>query len=125
MKVPIFLDLIGDTPLIDLTKLVNKNYIYLYAKCEFMNPSFSLKDRMARYILDVAEAQGQLKRGDVIVCSSSGNTGCSFAMLGKIRGYHIVIVTSEKCSIEKQNHKNLRSTAIYRVKIIIFKILLL
>lgn len=104
MKAPKFTDLIGNTPLIDLTGLVNENSGYLYAKCEFINPGFSLKDRMANYILDVAEAQGQLQQGDVIVCSSSGNTGCSFAMLGKIRGYHIVIVTSEKCSLEKQNH---------------------
>ncbi|MEM1170710.1 MAG: pyridoxal-phosphate dependent enzyme [Cyanobacteria bacterium P01_H01_bin.35] len=51
-------------------------------KCEFMNPGLSLKDRMTNYILDIAEAQGKLKRGDVIVCSSSGNTGCSFAILG-------------------------------------------
>ncbi|NEP73650.1 MAG: cysteine synthase family protein [Okeania sp. SIO2G4] len=104
MKAPRFTDLIGNTPLIDLTRLVSENSAELYAKCEFINPGFSLKDRMANYILDVAEAQGKLKRGDVIVCSSSGNTGCSFAMLGKIRGYHVVIVTSNKCSIEKQNH---------------------
>ena len=104
MKAPRFTDLIGNTPLIDLSRLVNQNSAYLYGKCEFMNPGFSLKDRMANYILDVAEAQSYLKQGDVIVCSSSGNTGCSFAMLGKIRGYHIVIVTSEKCSLEKQNH---------------------
>ena len=104
MKVPRFIDLIGNTPLIDLSKLVDENSAYLYAKCEFMNPGLSLKDRIANYILDVAEAQGQLKRGDVIVCSSSGNTGCSFAMLGKMRGYHVVIVTPEECSIEKQNH---------------------
>ncbi len=104
VKVPRFTELIGNTPLIDLTKMVGENSAYLYAKCEFMNPGLSLKDRMANHILDIAEAQGQLKRGDVIVCSSSGNTGCSFAILGKIRGYQVVIVTSEKCSIEKQNH---------------------
>ena len=104
MKAPRFIDLIGNTPLIDLSKLVDENSAYLYAKCEFMNPGLSLKDRIANYILDVAEARGHLKRGDVIVCSSSGNTGCSFAMLGKMRGYHVVIVTPEECSIEKQNH---------------------
>lgn len=104
MKVPRFIDLIGNTPLINLTQFVNENSAYLYAKCEFMNPGFSLKDRMASYILDVAEAQGTLKRGDVIVCSSSGNTGCSIAMLAQIRGYKAIIITSEKCSIEKRNH---------------------
>lgn len=104
MKVPRFTELIGNTPLIDLTRIVGENSAYLYAKCEFVNPGLSLKDRIANHILDIAEAQGQLKRGDVIVCSSSGNTGCSFAILGKIRGYQVVIITSEKCSIEKQNH---------------------
>lgn len=104
MKPPRFTDLIGNTPLIDLTDLVGKNSAYLYAKCEFMNPGLSLKDRIANHILNIAESQGRLQRGDVIVCSSSGNTGCSFAMLGRMRGYRVVIVTSDKCSLEKQNH---------------------
>ena len=104
MKVPKFTDLIGDTPLIDLTQLVSKNSAHLYAKCEFMNPSFSLKDRMASHIINVAEKQGKLKKGDVIVCSSSGNTGCSVALLAQLKGYQAVIITSEKCSIEKLNH---------------------
>jgi cysteine synthase A len=95
MKAPRFTDLIGNTPLIDLNQLVGENSAYLYAKCEFMNPGFSLKDRIASHILDIAEAQGKLKKGDVIVCSSSGNTGCSFAMLGQIRGYKVVVVTSK------------------------------
>lgn len=69
-----------------------------------MNPGFSMKDRIARYILDQAEHAGDLKSGDTIVCASSGNTGCSIAMQGNIRGYHVIIVTSEKCSAEKQNH---------------------
>ncbi|NES70275.1 MAG: pyridoxal-phosphate dependent enzyme [Okeania sp. SIO2D1] len=90
MKVPRFTELIGNTPLIDLTKMVGENSAYLYAKCEFMNPGLSLKGRMANYILDIAEAQGQLNRGDVIICSSSGNTGCSFAILGKIRALLIL-----------------------------------
>lgn len=104
MEAPRFIEITGNTSLINVTRVVSKNSPSLYAKCEFMNPGLSLKDRMAKYILDVAEAQNQLKRGDVIICSFSGNTGCSFAMLGKLRGYQVVIVTSEKCSIEKQNH---------------------
>ncbi|NES64937.1 MAG: hypothetical protein F6K24_06590 [Okeania sp. SIO2D1] len=54
--------------------MVGENSAYLYAKCEFMNPSLSLKDRMANYILDIAEAQGQLKRGDVILTSPGVET---------------------------------------------------
>ena len=101
---PRFTNLIGNTPLIDLSSLVEKGGAKLYAKCEFMNPGFSMKDRIAKYILDMAENTGKLKAGDTIVCSSSGNTGCSFAMLGGMRGYKVIVVTSKKCSIEKQNH---------------------
>lgn len=101
---PRFTHLIGNTPLIDLSSLVDKGGAKLYAKCEFMNPGFSMKDRIAKYILDIAENTGKLKPGDTIVCSSSGNTGCSFAMLGGMRGYKVIVVTSKKCSIEKQNH---------------------
>ncbi|MGD1903417.1 MAG: PLP-dependent cysteine synthase family protein [Geitlerinemataceae cyanobacterium] len=97
-------DLIGSTPLLDLTDLVEPGSARLYAKCEFMNPGLSLKDRIAIHILDTAEAQGQLTKGDTIVCASSGNTGCSFAMLGRIRGYRVTIVVPESCSQEKQIH---------------------
>ena len=101
-----FIDLIGKTPLVDLTSLTNKGAAQLYAKCEFLNPSFSMKDRIAKYILEMAEATNQLKPGDTIVCSSSGNTGCSIAMLGNIKGYSVIIVVSNKCSIEKQNRNS-------------------
>ena len=97
-------DLIGNTPLLDLTDLVEPGSARLYAKCEFMNPGLSLKDRIALHILDTAEARGQLTKGDTIVCASSGNTGCSFAMLGRIRGYRVTIVVPESCSREKQTH---------------------
>ncbi|MEM8610630.1 MAG: cysteine synthase family protein [Cyanobacteria bacterium P01_H01_bin.105] len=104
MNVPRLVDLIGNTPLIDLSFLTKKKSASLYAKCEFMNPGASMKDRIASHILDVAEAKGDLSKGDTIVCASSGNTGCSFAMLGAIRGYSVIIITSSKCSLEKQNH---------------------
>jgi cysteine synthase len=99
-----FIDLIGKTPLIKLTSLTNKGSAQLYAKCEFMNPSFSMKDRIAKYILEKADATNQLNPSSTIICSSSGNIGCSVAMLGSIKGYPVIIVVSNKCSIEKQNH---------------------
>ena len=106
-----FIDLIGKTPLVDLTSLTRA--AQLYAKCEFLNPSFSMKDRIAKYILEMAEATNQLKPDDTIVCSSSGNTGCSIAMLGAIKGYSVIIVVSDKCSMEKQNHiKSFNATLI-------------
>jgi len=104
IKAAKFVDLIGKTQLVDLTDFIGKNSAQLYAKCEFMNPSFSMKDRIAQHILEKAEARNQLKSGDTIVCSSSGNTGCSIAMLGGIKGYSVIIVVPSKCSPEKQNH---------------------
>ena len=101
---PAYIDLIGNTPMIDLSEFLHAKNTSLYAKCEFMNPGFSLKDRIAHYILDRAERAGNLKPGDAIVCASSGNTGCSIAMQGNIRGYRVIIITSKECSLEKQNH---------------------
>jgi cysteine synthase len=99
-----FTELIGNTPLIDLSTAFKKKSVYLYAKCEFMNPGLSMKDRVICYILDKAEQEKKLKQGSTIVCASSGNTGCSTAMQGTIRGYNVIIFTSNKCSLEKQNH---------------------
>nr|VFJ90857.1 MAG: cysteine synthase A [Candidatus Kentron sp. H]VFJ91886.1 MAG: cysteine synthase A [Candidatus Kentron sp. H]VFJ98541.1 MAG: cysteine synthase A [Candidatus Kentron sp. H] len=99
-----YINLAGNIPMIDLSEFTRSENTSLYAKCEFMNPGFSMKDRIASYILDQAEEAGDLKSGDTIVCASSGNTGCSIAMQGNIRGYRVIIVTSEKCSLEKQNH---------------------
>lgn len=98
-----FTELIGMTPLVDLSSMTGKPFS-LYAKCEFMNPGMSMKDRVIRYILEKAEQEQKLAPNDTIVCASSGNTGCSTAMLGCVKGYRVIIVTSEKCSQEKQNH---------------------
>ena len=104
MNFPRIVDLIGNTPLIDLSFLVKEDSARLYAKCEFMNPGASMKDRIVRHILNIAEANNHLKKGDTIICASSGNTGCSVAMLGAIKDYSVIIVTSNKCSLEKQSH---------------------
>ncbi len=99
-----FIDSIGYTPLVDLSNCCDPNSAKLYAKCEFLNPGYSMKDCIAQYILNQAEANKKLTKGDTIVCASSGNTGCSFAMLGSLKGYNVIVVTSQKCSLEKQNH---------------------
>lgn len=96
-------DLIGNTPLVDLSSILDRS-VSLYAKCEFMNPGLSMKDRMIKYILLRAECEKKLHPGDTVICASSGNTGLSLAMLGAVKGYKVVIVTSEKCSREKQDH---------------------
>lgn len=100
-----YLDFIGDTPLVDLSALLPSGShpgVRVYAKCEFFNPGFSIKDRIVRNILGKAEAQGALKSGMTVVAASSGNTGASTAMMCAMKGYKCIITTSPKCSDEKQ-----------------------
>lgn len=103
-EIPRYENLIGKTPMIDITSLVKNPKspgIKVYAKCEFMNPGFSMKDRIIRNIFDKAEECGNLKKGGTVVAASSGNTGAAVAMLAAMRGYKAVITTSPKCSQEK------------------------
>jgi len=98
------MDLIGNTPLVDITavcKPKNPNTVVL-GKVEFFNPGYSMKDRIAANIFDKAEAEGKLKPGMTVVAASSGNTGCSVAMMCAIRGYEAIIITNKKCSEEKK-----------------------
>jgi len=100
---PRYYDLIGDTPLIDLTSLANPKVpgVRVLGKAEFLNPGFSHKDRIVRSIFAKAEAAGKLKPGMTIVAASSGNTGASVAMISAMRGYECTIITNSKCSKEK------------------------
>ena len=75
--------------------------VKVLAKCEFLNPGFSMKDRIVKNIFDKAEEAGLLHPGDTVVAASSGNTGAAVAMLAAMRGYRAVITTSPKCSEEK------------------------
>jgi len=98
------MDLIGNTPLVDITavcKPKNPNTVVL-GKVEFFNPGYSMKDRIMKNIFDKAEAEGKLEPGMTVVAASSGNTGCSVAMMCAIRGYEAVVITNEKCSEEKK-----------------------
>ncbi|TQV77365.1 cysteine synthase family protein [Aliikangiella marina] len=95
---------IGKTPLINISNLVKPDGAKLLAKCEYANPGMSLKDRIASHMIHTAINNGQLKSGDTLVCASSGNTGCSVAMIGSMLGIKVIVVTSAKCSEEKQNH---------------------
>jgi len=99
----LYRDLVGDTPLVDLSHLVeNSNAnVRVLAKCEFFNPGFSIKDRIVQNILNNAERDGRLRKGMTVVAASSGNTGASTAMMCAMRGYKCIITTSPKCSEEK------------------------
>lgn len=95
------LDAIGNTPLVRLNRVVPEGCAEVYAKCEFMNPAGSIKDRMAWYIMDKAEKEGLLKPGGTIVENTSGNTGMGAAMTAAAKGYKAVFTMPDKMSKEK------------------------
>ncbi len=86
---------IGHTPLVQISE-------QLYAKLESVNPSGSVKDRMAEFVLNAAEQRGELKPGGTIVEATSGNTGIAFSMLAAARGYHMIVVMPSNMSIERK-----------------------
>merc|ERR1711934_293654 len=100
-----FADLIGNTPLLDLTALADPKVdgVKVLAKAEFMNPGLSIKDRIIRNILDQAEQTDELKPNMTGIAASSGNTGAAVAMMCAMRGYKAIITTNRKCSSEKMN----------------------
>ena len=95
-------DVIGETPAIRLTKVVPEGFKpQLWVKLEFMNPSGSVKDRMALYMIRKAEKEGRLRPGKTIVVATTGNTGIAFAALGAALGYKVLIVIPEEMSEER------------------------
>ncbi|MCH9006291.1 MAG: cysteine synthase A [Proteobacteria bacterium] len=97
------LDSIGYTPLILLKQASQATDCLIYAKAEYMNPGGSIKDRIAKHIILEAERRGDLKPGATILEVTSGNTGIALAMVGAIRGYHVVIMMPETVSKERRN----------------------
>jgi cysteine synthase A len=95
------LDLIGDTPLVELRRIPAPGTRVL-AKLESKNPSGSVKDRPALAMIEAAEAEGRLGEGSVIVEATSGNTGIALAMIAAVRGYRCVLVMPEDMSIERR-----------------------
>jgi len=95
------LESIGNTPLVELHKVTEPGSASVYAKCEFMNPAGSIKDRMAFYIISRAEQEGLLKPGGTIVENTSGNTGMGAAMVAAVKGYKAVFTMPDKMSQEK------------------------
>lgn len=93
------LDMIGNTPMIKLNNIGNSN---LYVKLEKYNPAGSIKDRAVYYMVENLEKNGLLKKGDVLVEATSGNTGIALSMIGSLKGYKVIIVMPETMSIERR-----------------------
>ena len=96
------LDLIGGTPMVRLTRFAGAGAAEILAKCEFLNPGGSVKDRLGVGMILAAERDGSLKPGGTIIEPTAGNTGIGFALVGARRGYRVILVVPEKFSIEKQ-----------------------
>lgn len=96
------LDMIGNTPLVDVSRLSPNPKVCILAKMEGQNPGGSVKDRIARAMILAAEADGTLTPGKTIIEPSSGNTGIALAMIARERGYPIKIVLPENVSIERR-----------------------
>ena len=98
-------DLIGGTPLLELTNYEKANRLNtkIYAKLEYFNPAGSVKDRIAKAMLDDAEEKGLLKPGAVIIEPTSGNTGIGLASVAVSRGYKVILTMPETMSVERRN----------------------
>ncbi|MGZ4710346.1 MAG: PLP-dependent cysteine synthase family protein [Acidimicrobiales bacterium] len=96
------LDMIGNTPMVDVSQLSPNPAVRILGKMEGQNPAGSVKDRIALKMILEAEADGTLKPGQTLIESSSGNTGIAMAMIAKIRGYPIKIVLPENVSVERR-----------------------
>lgn len=108
------LDAVGKTPVVRLHRIGRDLPCEMYAKCEFLNPGGSVKDRIALNMIEQAEKEGRIKPGDTLIEATSGNAGIGFALAGAVKGYKIVITMPEKMSREKEVTLEALGAIIYR-----------
>ena len=96
-------DLVGQTPIVKLNRLVDENSADVYLKLEYFNPGSSVKDRIALAMIEAAEESGQLTKDSTIIEPTSGNTGIGLAMIAAAKGYKAVLVMPETMSMERRN----------------------
>ncbi|MGZ3723800.1 MAG: pyridoxal-phosphate dependent enzyme, partial [Bdellovibrionales bacterium] len=102
MKFNNILEVIGRTPLVRINRMGKDLECNMWAKCEFLNPGGSVKDRIGYNMVLQAEKSGRIKKGDVLIEPTSGNTGIGLALAGAVFGYRVIITMPEKMSREKQ-----------------------
>jgi len=110
---PSVLEAIGSTPLVELSRLAPHDGVRLYAKLEGHNPTGSLKDRIAKAMVDAAEAAGELEPGRELLEPTSGNTGISLALVAKLRGYGLTCVVPENST-----HERIKLLELYGAKLV-------
>lgn len=96
-------NLIGETPIVQLNRIVDEDSADIYVKLEYFNPGSSVKDRIALAMVEAAEDAGELKPGDTIVEPTSGNTGIGLAMVAAAKGYRLIVVMPDTMSQERRN----------------------
>jgi cystathionine beta-synthase len=102
MILPNILHAIGNTPMVRLNKVGAEYPVEILAKCEFLNPGGSVKERVALRMIEDAEKSGRIKPGDTLIEATSGNTGIGLAIAAAVKGYRLIITMPEKMSREKQ-----------------------
>src|ERR671935_431877 len=102
MRFANILDAIGHTPLVEMARLSPSRRVRLFAKLEGHNPTGSVKDRIARRMIEAAERDGRLRPGQTLLEPTSGNTGIALAMIGRRKGYQLIAVMPENVSEERR-----------------------
>ena len=109
---PSLLDLVGNTPLVELTRLTPKEGVHIHAKLEAKNPTGSIKDRVAKAMIEAAEASGDLQPGRALLEPTSGNTGISLALIAKLKGYPLTCVMPANATEERRRQLQLYGATI-------------